>query len=263
MEKKEKVFSFLLVLICIGIFVSYTMNNYIENEESNSVESLLGSEVNGTLSLSIKDNIILTKMIEDNYVNAIKEERYEDAYTYTNAEYRRYVSLENFIDMMSSESMKELYNEYQGVIIKKQCTENLYLAELGFENNATQEILLLFNDNKCYIIPENFLEYNEVNKTHNKNGIEYQLKSYRVNVDKCLFYVSLNNKNNTELNTLNAGILNEYGVLKKAKNGTIKIPANQQMDVVFEVESVLEFPDTFQITVSESQNAREITFELD
>lgn len=256
-EKNKKTITNLFIAIVILTVVLVFMTSY-DNfiKEKNSIQSRIGSEYTGG-DMSVYEYKFLIEKTIGPYLKEVKEENYEKAYTYHTAEYNQYVSYDEYVQKM--EDMD--YSSYT-VLNAIQLTQNMYEVILQMADGNEHEFLIILNDKKASIIPENFLIYVEKNETINKKGVEYILKGYKVTLNKCFFYVSIENKNDKSVEITSSKMYSTMNNVKNALNGEFTISPKSKIDLELEFNTSIMFPKTLEIERTDTNSVRTYEFRL-
>lgn len=255
--KNKKIMKAVLVTIVILIFTLVLANKYNEFiDEKNDIKNRIGSEYTGG-DMGVYEYKLLIEKTIGPYLTEVKNENYEKAYTYHTPEYNQYVSYDEYV-----EKMKDIdYTSYT-VLNALQLTQNMYEVILRMADGDEQEFLIILNDKIANIVPENFLLYVETNETINRREVEYVLKGYKVTLNKCIFYVSIENKSNTNVEITSAKMYSTTNNIKSAENGEFIISPKSKLDLELTFDTSIMFPSKFEIERTDSNSVRTYEFRL-
>ena len=258
--KMKKLMEFLIAFLVIITFLTITLRQFTDEKFGvDSVKDLIGTEYAGGEALTVRENLIL-KAALDAYVQAIYSGDIERAYGYIYPKYKEMVSIDVF-----EEKMKEI--GYENFVVEsleiEQETDKMFCYNISIKNENKLQILIILDDENYYLVPEPFLEYNQVNEEITKKGVTYILNGYEVDLERCVFDMTLVNNNNEELKIIQAKMATSVGGSYRALNGEITLQPNETKDISFICETHLDFPSTFEITRNDNEKIRVYTFELD
>lgn len=104
--------------------------------------------------------------------------------------------------------------------------------------------------------------YVEKNETINKKGVEYILKGYKVTLNKCFFYVSIENKNDKSVEITSSKMYSTMNNVKNALNGEFTISPKSKIDLELEFNTSIMFPKTLEIERTDTNSVRTYEFRL-
>lgn len=256
-SNNKKVLIILFIIIVISVFLTVLANKYSDFiNERYSIESRIGSKSTGG-QVSVYEYKILIEKTVGPYLKALQAKDIQTAYSYHTAEYNEYVSYEEFIEQIENSD----YSSYSvaGVV---QLTQNMYKVLVEMSDGKEKEFLIIISEQKANIVPESFLVYVDVDKSITKKGVKYELKGYKVMVDKCIFYASIENNTDKEISITSTKMITTGGATKSAPNGKLAVSANTKLDLEFEFDTSLAFPQVFKIEKTEKNKIRTYEFKL-
>lgn len=259
-EKQKKLVKFLLILIAILTFVTITFKQFADETLGiKNIQTMIGAEYSGGEALTVKENLIL-RAAADAYIQTIHSGDLNRAYASLLPKYKEIVSKEVYSEAIEKIGTENFVIESISI---EQLAEKLFAFHLTIKNDNNLELLLVLDGENYYIVPEPFLEYNEVNKAIKKDGVEYTLKNYQVDVDRCIFDMTLKNTKNEAVEIIEVKMKNQNDGVYYALNQEITLEPNETKDISFLVETRLDFPTQLQIIRKGTSSIRIYTFELD
>ena len=138
----------------------------------------------------------------------------------------------------------------------------MFSFDITIKNEIKLKILLILTEDNYYIIPEPFLKYEEVNQKITKKGVTYELHGYQVDLDRCLFDMTITNDTKKEIEIYQVKMTNTAGGTRNAINQKTKIQPNESLQISYKVETYIDFPMQLELTRKDGEKIRVYTFEL-
>lgn len=259
-EIQKKLVKFLLTSIAILIFVTITLKQFSDETLGvKDIRTMIGTEYSGGESLTIMENLILRTAV-DTYIKNIYSGDYTKAYNTILPRYREIVTEEVFTEAMNQIGAENFVIEAMEL---EQLAERLFAFHITIKNDNKLELLLVLDSEKYYIVPEPFLEYKQVNESIKKNGVQYTLKDYQVDVERCVFNMTLENTANKEVLIDQVKMKNQSAGSYIALNQKVTLAPGETKDVSFVVETHLDFPKSLELIRLDNEKVRVYTFELE
>ncbi len=261
MDKKakiKKIYMFLLAIIVALLFITYTLNKFVDEDMGHDIEDMLGQEYAGGASLTVRDNYLLRSAINI-YIQTIHSGDLDGAYNYLLPQYREHVAKEDYMLMINDVGTENF--EIQDMSISRH-TQNLFSFDVVIKNDLKLKLLLILDDENYYIVPEAFLDYKTIEQEITKKGVTYHLQGYQVDLERCVFDMTITNTNNEEVEIYEVKMTDTTGGIHNAINENITIPANETQKVSFVVETSVDFPAILDITRRDNNTIRVYTFEF-
>ncbi len=256
-NKKKKIIILLFFISLIAAIMLILINKYDEFfDEKYGIETRIGEKSIGG-DIGVYEYKVLIEKTIGPYLKALKNGEFETAYSYHTPEYNQYVSYEEFLDNVKDKN----YDSYTVLNVVK-VTQNMYEIILNMADGNEHEFLAIVSEDKSTITPENFLLYSNVNETIEKKNVRYELKGYKVLLDKCIFYITIENKTNEEININSSKIVTTVGSTKVAENGKFVVAPKYKLDLEIEFNTSVSFPKTFTIEKKEKNKIRTYEFKL-
>ncbi len=254
MKKLQTLFLIVIILIVVIIFLNTTIEDYGDKKDS---KNMVG-EVSAGGRLNYKEFLILAENTVGKYYNLIKEKKYEDAYNLLTPEYRKYISSGDYLSQIE----KTEINSFQVNDIV-QITEYFYEAFMTI-NNEDKKMLIKIEDDKFSLSPDEFLTYINSNEQVKKSDVTCELKGYEVNLYKCIFNITLTNSSDKDVTFSDASITMASGKIERTINEDyFVIKANSTADFDIEFETVMDFPEFFEMERQyDDDEVKKYTFEL-
>ena len=258
--KLRKLMKFLIAFLAVITFLTITLKQYTNEKFGvDNVQNLIGVEYAGGEALTVRENLILQAAL-DAYIQAIYSGDITRAYGYVYPKYKEIVSLEVF-----ENQMKEI--GYENFVIEKleieQETDKMFCYNISIKNENQLQILIILDKENYYIVPEPFLEYVKVDEKISKKGLTYVLNGYQVDLNRCIFDMTITNNQDEEAKIMQAKMNSATGGSYRALNAEITIPAHATKEVSIICETHLDFPASFEITRNDNEKIRVYTFQLD
>lgn len=228
----KKIFKFLLITICVLLFIIYLLKSYTKEQED--VAGLIGKHISGG-ELSMNDSYALEQII-DTYKNYLIEKDYEIAYKMLNRNYKSYISLEEFISKIESKDISSI--KITNVERISSTTYHVLTNTSGEEDftiiiNSEYETFSLF--------PESFLKYKQLNNKNSKKKMECKLIDYLVKIDSCTLNFEITNKSKEDMIINSATLYTRLGN-KIEKDDRISIPAKTSKNISISFDTDYDFP---------------------
>ena len=254
----KKIIKVLIFLILICIVLNITLSRYVE--EKSDISRRLGNVWTGA-QISTYNYAAISKNFEL-YKNCILKEDYENAYKFLSYEYKKYKSIEEYINAIQDIHI----NEFEiSKIIRR--TEKMYSITLTNGNSEVIENLMIFNeDNTSFsIVPETFIEYKEYNKKIKKKKVEYELVSTVNHIDKFVASINITNLSKSEVINISDIELVKNDVKHISGNlNEVEINPNETKNITIEFKTYIAFPEKLEITryIEKKEKTEKYTFDL-
>ncbi len=256
-NNKKKVIILLFFISLIAAVMLILINKYDEFvDEKYGIETRIGEKSIGG-DIGVYEYKVLIEKTIGPYLKALKDGEFETAYSYHAPEYNQYVSYDEFLNKVKDKN----YDSYTVLNVVK-ITQNMYEIILNMADGNEHEFLVIVCEDKSTITPENFLLYSDVNESIEKKNVRYELKGYKVLLDKCIFYITIENKTNEEININSSKMVTTVGSTKVAENGKFVIAPKYKLDLEIEFDTSVSFPKTFMIEKKEKNKIRTYEFKL-
>ncbi len=256
-NNKKKVIILLFFISLIVAVMLILINKYDEFvDEKYGIETRIGEKSIGG-DIGVYEYKVLIEKTIGPYLKALKDGEFETAYSYHAPEYNQYVSYDEFLNKVKDKN----YDSYTVLNVVK-ITQNMYEIILNMPDGNEHEFLVIVCEDKSTITPENFLLYSDVNESIEKKNVRYELKGYKVLLDKCIFYITIENKTNEEININSSKMVTTVGSTKVAENGKFVIAPKYKLDLEIEFDTSVSFPKTFMIEKKEKNKIRTYEFKL-
>lgn len=256
-NNKKKVIILLFFISLIAAVMLILINKYDEFvDEKYGIETRIGEKSIGG-DIGVYEYKVLIEKTIGPYLKALKDGEFETAYSYHAPEYNQYVSYDEFLNKVKDKN----YGSYTVLNVVK-ITQNMYEIILNMADGNEHEFLVIVCEDKSTITPENFLLYSDVNESIEKKNVRYELKGYKVLLDKCIFYITIENKTNEEININSSKMVTTVGSTKVAENGKFVIAPKYKLDLEIEFDTSVSFPKTFMIEKKEKNKIRTYEFKL-
>lgn len=256
-NNKKKVIILLFFISLIAAIMLILINKYDEFvDEKYGIETRIGEKSIGG-DIGVYEYKVLIEKTIGPYLKALKDGEFETAYSYHTPEYNQYVSYDEFLKKVKDKN----YDSYTVLNVVK-ITQNMYEIILNMADGNEHEFLVIVSEDKSTITPENFLLYSDVNESIEKKNVRYELKGYKVLLDKCIFYITIENKTNEEININSSKMVTTVGSTKVAENGKFVIAPKYKLDLEIEFDTSVSFPKTFMIEKKEKNKIRTYEFKL-
>ena len=256
-NNKKKVIILLFFISLIAAVMLILINKYDEFvDEKYGIETRIGEKSIGG-DIGVYEYKVLIEKTIGPYLKALKDGEFETAYSYHAPEYNQYVSYDEFLNKVKDKN----YDSYTVLNVVK-IRQNMYEIILNMADGNEHEFLVIVCEDKSTITPENFLLYSDVNESIEKKNVRYELKGYKVLLDKCIFYITIENKTNEEININSSKMVTTVGSTKVAENGKFVIAPKYKLDLEIEFDTSVSFPKTFMIEKKEKNKIRTYEFKL-
>lgn len=256
-NNKKKVIILLFFISLIAAVMLILINKYDEFvDEKYGIETRIGEKSIGG-DIGVYEYKVLIEKTIGPYLKALKDGEFETAYSYHAPEYNQYVSYDEFLNKVKDKN----YDSYTVLNVVK-IRQNMYEIILNMVDGNEHEFLVIVCEDKSTITPENFLLYSDVNESIEKKNVRYELKGYKVLLDKCIFYITIENKTNEEININSSKMVTTVGSTKVAENGKFVIAPKYKLDLEIEFDTSVSFPKTFMIEKKEKNKIRTYEFKL-
>lgn len=254
MKTMKRLCGILIVLIICGLVFIFSSQKHLDNEYD--ISKIIGEHNTGG-DISIEEYVVLVKNTIGTYLNYLTNEDFEKAYALLTPEYKEYVSYEQYLEEMQKLSL----NGYRVKDMVRK-TENMYEAYIEIADGNTYGYLIIFNDEKFGIAPDEFLKYSVVDEKIEKDKVEYSLIGYKVELNKCIFDICINNKNDEIIEISDAKMTTNEGGKVKADTAVFKVEPNTEVNVQIEFSTSIDFPATFEIERDAGKTIRTYIFKL-
>lgn len=258
-EKVKKVYVSLLFALVVLVFIIITLQKFVEKDLGHDIQSMIGRENAGAYSISVRDNYILKSAINI-YIQTIHSGDLTGAYGYLLPQYKNHVSEEIYKEKMNEIGLDNFV--IQDMTIEQQ-TEKMFSFDVEIKNEHKLKLLIILDDKNYYIVPEPFLDYRILNQEITKKSVTYQLKGYQVDLERCIFDMTITNNNKKDIEIYEVKMTDMYGSTRNAINEKIKIAPNESKDISFLVETSIDFPQMLEIVRRDGDKVMVYTFELE
>ena len=258
-EKVKKINISLIAIIAILAFIIISLEKFAEKDLGHDVQSMIGREYAGAYSISVRDNYILKSAINI-YIQTIHSGDLAGAYEYLLPQYKNHVSQDIYEQKMREIGLENFVIKNMTV---EQCTEKMFSFDVELKNEIKLKLLIILDDKNYYIVPEPFLDYKTINKEITKKGVTYQLKGYQVDLERCIFDMTITNSGYKEVEIYEVKMTDTYGVERSSVNTNVKIAPNETKDISFLVETSIDFPYVLDVVRRDEDKVMVYTFELD
>lgn len=257
MEKRNKAFKKLVfVLFCaliVVLFLNTTIKDFEESKADITVR--IGEKVKGG-ELSISEYIMLCEKTIGIYLSAGKSGDFKTTYALLTPEYREVISFEDYVESVKNVDFGTAYIEKIDIL-----TSNLYQANVIYSGDVNQEYLIMLEENGYSIIPDKFLMYKDVNKETAKKNVTYQLVSYEVYTDECVFNCIVTNNRKEDVVISEAMMRDARGVELETELDYTIAPAESKK-ISIPISSDLFIPTMFELTRETDEKYMIYQFEL-
>lgn len=257
-EKLKKINISLFMSVAILLFLIITLSKFIEKDLGHDVQSMIGREASAGYSISIRDNYILKSAINI-YIQTIHSGDLTGAYGYLLPQYKNHISEEIYKEKMNEIGLENFI--IQDMTIEQQ-TEKMFSFDVTLKNDAKLKLLIILDDKNYYIVPEPFLDYKTVDKEITKKGVTYHLKGYQVDLERCIFDMTITNNNNKEIEIYEVKMTDMYQSTRNAINESLKIAPKEVKEISFLIETTIDFPEMLEIIRRDDDKIMVYTFEL-
>ena len=257
MEKRNKALKkavlLMLGILIVVLFLNSTISDF--EESKTDIKSRIGEKVNGG-ELSISEYIMLCEKTIGIYLSAGKSGDFNKTYSLLTPEYREVVSFEDYV-----ESVKDIKFDTAYIGEIEIITPSLYQANVTYSGDVNQEYLILLEEKGYSIIPDNFLVYEEVNKEIKKKNVIYQLVSYEVYADKCIFNCIVTNNRREEI-VISKALMQDDRKVSLETTLQEKIAPGESKKISIPIESKVFVPTIFELTRETDEKYMMYQFEL-
>lgn len=246
----NKIKKFLLVILCILAFAYFILNNYTKELENMSLK--VGQKIGGG-ELSMDEYYSLLQYFQT-YQNYISKGEYKIAYNMLGASYRNYISYEEYEKRIVDSNIKDI--NIEGIDIITATTFDL-ITDLSGE----KEHYSLIVDEKLKLYPESFLDYKFLEMKEKDKKVQFLLKDYIVEIDKCILNLEIKNNNSKEVNIKEAILYTNLNDIINLKEDII-IDANSTKSISLEFNTDYAFPENIILKYSIGKNDKELEFNI-
>lgn len=259
-QKLKKLMKFLFIFLVVLTFVTITLRQFAEeNFGMGTTKELIGTEFSGGEALTVRENLILKAAI-DAYVQAIYSGDIEKAYAYVYPEYKEIVTLDAFKTKINEIGCENFVVEKMEI---EQETDKMFSFHITIKNDNKLHVLMILAEENYFLVPEPFLEYKTVNEEITKKGVTYTLKGYQVDLNRCVFDMTLTNTTDKEVKIEGVKMITADLGSYRALNGAMTLQPNETKNISFVSETHIDFPTALEITRNDNEKIRVYTFELD
>lgn len=254
MEKKRlKILLTLFVSIVVLIFITISLSNF--SREKLDIQKRIGNVISSN-NLTMREYTTISENTIGRYLHFLQNKEYNNAYLMLSPYYKEIVSSDVFI-----QKMEEIdFSDYHITQIVHE-TDNMYVVDVQL-NDKIDRMLVMIEDKGFCIVPEPFLKYFSTNQKITKNGIQYELIGYQVNIDNCIFDVKIANNSNKDA-IIESNMLLASGYSISAENKEILIDAGKTDNFSITFSTHIDFPSIFQIVRKDEKKERIYEFKLD
>ena len=253
MKKRLKILMTLIGIIIVLIFILISLNQF--SKEKYDIKNRIGAIV-PMANMTMNEYITLSDGTIKVYLKFLQNHEYEKAYSLLSPYYKEIVSYEVFEGNMK---ILDFSDYYIAQIVHE--TENMYIVDVQL-GDSINKMLVLIGEKGFHIVPEPFLKYYSMNQKITKNGIEYELIGYQINVDSCIFDLKISNNSKKDA-VLDSKIFLSSSYSIDAENGAITVKAGNIEPVSLKFNTHIEFPSKLQLIRKDEKKERIYEFKLD
>lgn len=238
---RKKIIKILFSLICIGIAFNILFSRYVE--EKSDISRKIGNEVSAN-TMTTREYVNVTEAY-GKYMDYIKSGNIEEVYNLFLYDYKQHKDYETYFKEISMRN----YNDAEiSEVIKR--TNNMYSIILNVEDEKIENLVIYDEDNsKYYIVPENLLEYNVLNKVIEKKKVSYEIVDTLNYIDKYVANIRITNLNQKKSITISEINLSSDGRKDiKSNLKQVELAPLESKDIVVEFETYIDFPDKIKIS---------------
>ncbi len=257
MERRNKAFKKLVfILFCVLMVVLFLNATISDFEESKTdIQTRIGQKTTGG-ELSISEYIMLCEKTIGIYLSAGKSGDFNKTYSLLTPEYREVITFEDYVESVKNIEFDTAYIEKIDIL-----TPNLYQANVIYSGDLLQEYMILLEENGYSIILDKFLMYKDINKEISKKNVVYQLVSYEVYADKCIFNCVVTNNRKEDVIISSARMQDERGVDLETELNYVVAPGESQK-ISISIDSELFIPSILELTRETDEKYMMYQFEL-
>lgn len=251
---KNKITKF-LIITCLILFALCMLVLKYDTELSN-MSLKVGAKVGGG-ELTMSDYYTLVQYM-NMYKESILNEKYELAYSFIGSSYRNKVSYEEFLDNLPKNVDKMQVTNIERITTS---TFNISLDMSGESTNYS--IIVDKETDKFEILPNSFLDYQEVNKKESQKKLQCILKDYTVNTTNCVVNFELKNTSKNDIQISNSTLYTNLDDVVKDEN-SIEIKAGESKNVSITYKTDYAFPEKVVLVrnIENSEKTIDYTFDL-
>ena len=249
----KKICGTLIVVLVVICFINSTLKDF-ENEKM-SMKNIIGEKVAGK-QISLNEYVLLCEKTIGIYISAGKSGDTAKMYSLLTPQYQDVVGYDDYKMSVKNVDFSEAYIANIDILAEK-----LYLAEVVYNENEAQEYLIVIGEEEFGLVPEKFLEYNDVNENISKRNVTYTMLGYEVRLDKCIFDMKIKNENKEEILISKAKMIDNYGTQSDVMLNA-KIAPGEERIISIPIETEIDFPEIFEITRETEKKYMNYTFEL-
>ena len=257
MERKKNAIKKLVFMLVGALIIVVFLNSTISDFEESKldIKAKIGEKINGG-ELSVSEYIMLCEKTLGIYLSAGSSGDFNTTYALLTPEYREVISFEDYVESVKDIEFDTAYIEKIDIL-----TTNLYQANVVYSGDITQEYLILLEEKGYSIVPDKFLMNKDLNAETNKKGVLYQLVSYEVYTDRCIFNCIITNNRKEDVLITKATMLDERGVdLESNVDYTIKPGESKKISI--SIDSNIFIPTVFELTRETDEKYMMYQFEL-
>lgn len=251
---KNKVTKFLLIT-CLILFVLYILILKYDSD-TNNMSLKVGTKITGG-ELTMSDYYTLVQYM-NMYKESILNEKYELAYSFIGSSYKNKVSYEEFLNNLPNNIDKMQVLDIDRITIS---TFNVLLDMSG--ESATYSIIVDSDTDNFEILPDSFLDYQEVNKKESEKKLQCVLKDYTVNITNCVLKFELKNTSKEDIQIVSSTLYTNLEDVIKDEN-IIEVKAGESKNVSIVYPTDYAFPEKVVLVrnIKNGEKTLEYTFDL-
>lgn len=251
---KNKITKFLLIT-CLILFILCMLLLKYKTEHSD-MSLKVGAKVGGG-ELTMADYYTLVQYM-NMYKESILNEKYELAYNFIGSSYKNKVSYEEFLNNLPKNIDKMQVTNIDRI------TTSTFDVLLDMSGEITNYSIIIDKEaNKFEILPDSFLDYQEVDKKEKQKGLQCVLKDYTVNTTNCILNFELKNTSKKDLQISNSTLYTNLDDVIKDEN-SIEVKAGEIQNISITYETDYAFPEKVILirNIENSEKTIEYTFDL-
>ena len=249
----KKISAVLILVLIVLCFVNVTLKDF--EKEKLSMANIIGEKVTGK-QITLNEYIMLSENTIGIYISAGRSGDTAKMYSLLTPQYRDLISYEDYTSSVKNIDFSRAYISNIDILAEK-----LYLAEVVYNAEESQEYLIVIEEEGFGLVPEKFLEYNNVEEKIKKRNVTYTLMGYEVRLDKCIFDIKIKNENKDEIIISQARMIDNYG-RDTAVAVNEKIGPSEEKIISIPIATELDFPEIFEITRETEKKYMNYSFEL-
>lgn len=251
---KNKITKFLLIT-CLILFILCMLLLKYKTEHSD-MSLKVGAKVGGG-ELTMSDYYTLVQYM-NMYKESILNEKYELAYNFIGSSYKNLVSYDEFLETLPSNINKMQILEIDRITLS---TFNVLLDMSG--ENTNYSIIINNETDKFEILPNSFLDYQEINQKESKKKLQCVLKDYTVNTTNCILNFELKNTSKEDIQIMSSTLYTNLDDVIKDES-SIEVKAGESKNISISYETDYAFPEKVVLVrnIKNGEKTLEYTFDL-